>query len=89
MRLLLGAGRALVMRTGSLLAVLTLATAVAARIGTSAVAAHQVLFQIWFFLSLVLDALAIAGQAMIGKTLAHDAGEAAEISRRLLVLGLW
>jgi MATE family multidrug resistance protein len=88
-RLLLGAGRALVMRTGSLLAVLTLATAVAARIGTSAVAAHQVLFQIWFFLSLVLDALAIAGQAMIGKTLAHDAGEAAEISRRLLVLGLW
>ena len=88
LRLLLGAGRALILRTGSLLTVLTVATAIAARIGTSSVAAHLVMFQIWLFLSLILDALAIAGQAMIGKTLARDVGEAAAISRRLLVLGL-
>ena len=88
LRILLGAGRALILRIGSLLAVLTVATAIAARIGTSSVAAHLVMFQIWLFLSLVLDALAIAGQAMIGKTLALDVDDAAAISRRLLVLGL-
>jgi MATE family multidrug resistance protein len=87
--LLLGAGRALVIRTASLLAVLTLATAIAARLGTNQVAAHQVMFQVWLFLSLVLDALAIAGQAMIGTTLARDPEEAAAMSRRLLLLGLW
>jgi MATE family multidrug resistance protein len=87
--LLLGAGRALVIRTMALLGALTLATAVAARIGTNPVAAHQIMFQIWLFLSLALDALAIAGQAMIGKTLARDRREAAEIARRLLVLGSW
>ena len=87
--LLLRAGRALVVRTMALLGVLTLATAIAARIDTASVAAHQVMFQMWLFLALVLDALAIAGQAMIGKTLVIDRAEAAAISRRLLVLGLW
>ena len=85
--LLLAAGRSLVVRAGSLLAAFTLSTAVAARIGTVAVAAHQVMFQIWIFLALVLDALAIAGQAMVGRTLPRDVGESAAVSRRLLVLG--
>ena len=88
-RSLLGAGRALVIRTGALLAVLTIATAVAARVGTAQVAAHQVMFQVWLFLTLVLDALAIAGQAMIGKTFGVAVEDAAAISRRLLVLGVW
>jgi putative MATE family efflux protein len=87
LRLVVGAGRALVLRTGALLAVLTLATAVAARVGTDEVAAHQVVFQVWFFLSLVLDALAIAGQALIGKLLAVDRRSAAGVSVRLLWLG--
>ena len=89
LKVLLGAGGALVLRTGSLLTVLTVATAVAARIGTNPVAAHQVMFQVWLFLSLVLDALAIAAQAMIGKSLATNPQEAAALSKRLLVLGLW
>ncbi len=76
------------MRTGSLLAVLTLATAVAARIGTAEVAAHQVVFQVWFFLSLVLDALAIAAQALVGRNLTVDVVETEAISRRLLLYGL-
>jgi MATE family multidrug resistance protein len=88
LRVLLGAGRALVMRTGALLAVLTLATAVAARVGADAVAAHQIMFQVWLFLSLVLDALAIAAQAMVGMVAARDAAEGAALSRRLLTLGL-
>lgn len=87
LRLLLGAGRALVLRTGSLLAVLTLATAVAARVGTDEVAAHQVVFQVWFFLSLVLDALAIAGQALVGKMVAVDRRSAAQVAARLLWIG--
>ena len=88
-RSLLGAGRALVIRIGALLAVLTIATAVAARVGTAQVAAHQVMFQVWIFLTLVLDALAIAAQAMIGKTFGVAVEDAAAISRRLLVLGVW
>ena len=34
-----------------------------------AVAAHQVAFTIWLFLSLMLDAVAIAGQAIVGRYL--------------------
>lgn len=85
---LLGAGRALVIRTGSLLAVLTLATAVAARIDTTAVAAHQVLLQVWIFLALVVDALAIAAQALVGRTIVEDRQEARVIGDRLLALGM-
>ena len=39
------------------------------RTGTVAVAAHQVAFTIWLFLSLMLDAVAIAGQAIVGRYL--------------------
>ena len=88
LRPLLGAGRALVIRTGSLLAVITLATAVAARVGTTSVAAHQVLLQLWIFLALVVDALAIAAQAMVGKTIVADPFQARVISDRLLGMGL-
>jgi MATE family multidrug resistance protein len=88
LRPLLGAGRALVIRTGSLLAVMTIATAVAARLGTTAVAAHQVMLQLWIFLALVVDALAIAAQALVGRVIVEDRVEAREISDRLLAIGL-
>lgn len=88
LRPLIGAGRALVVRTGSLLAVMTLATAVAARLGTTAVAAHQVMLQLWIFLALVVDALAIAAQAMVGRVIVEDVVRARAISDRLLALGL-
>lgn len=83
-------GRDLFVRTGALLLALALATAVAARISDTALAAHQVAFQIWIFLALALDAVAIAGQAMIGRFLgAHDVAAARASSRRMLQLGLW
>src|SRR6266511_5112463 len=57
-------GVRLVIRTGSLLAAFLAATAIASRIGDDDVAAHQIAFQVFLFLGLSLDALAIAGQAM-------------------------
>lgn len=82
-------GGQLVMRTGSLLLALTAATAVASRIGDDSVAAHQIAFQVWLFLALSLDAVAIAGQAMIGRFLgAADPDTARAAARRMLDWGL-
>ena len=81
-------GRDLFLRTAALRGSLLLATAVATRIGTVDVAAHQIAFEIWSFLALVLDALAIAGQSMIGRFLgAGSAVEARVAGRRLLEWG--
>ncbi len=61
------AGGALVLRTAALLVAFTATTAVAARLGAVPVAAHQIAMQLFIFLSLTLDAVAIAAQAMLGK----------------------
>ena len=88
-RQLLVVGRDLFVRTGSLLASLAVATAVATRMGVVEVAAHQIAFQLWTFLALVLDALAIAGQAMIGRLLgAGDASGARDAARRMVQWGI-
>jgi MATE family multidrug resistance protein len=85
----LRAGRDIVIRTGALLSVFTLATAVAARISETAVAAHQVAFQVWVFLALTVDALAIAAQALIGRYLgAGETDQARRVADRLVVIGL-
>lgn len=82
-------GGALALRTLSLLLVFTYATAVAARLGTLDVAAHQVAAQIWLFLSLVVDALAVAGQALVGSALGRgDRAEARHVANMLLRWGL-
>jgi putative MATE family efflux protein len=87
-RLLVVAG-ALVVRTTALRGALVLATAVAARIGTTDVGAHQVAYELWNTLALALDALAIAGQALVGRALgAGDADGARAVGRRLLELGV-
>jgi len=85
---LFGAGKSMVLRNASLLAALTAATMVAARVGTESVAAHQIAIQLWIFLALVIDALAIAGQAIVGKELGgHSRDVARVVSNRLLALG--
>lgn len=63
---LLVVGRDLLVRTAALRASLVIATAVAARIGVTDLAAHQIAFELWSFLALVLDSIAIAGQALVG-----------------------
>lgn len=89
MRPFLRAGRDIAVRTLALLSVLTLATAVATRISDTAVAAHQVVFQVWTFLAMTVDALAIAAQALIGRYLGSGDDEAARrVADRLVVIGL-
>ncbi len=82
-------GGRLVIRTGSLLAAFLAATAIASRIGDDEVAAHQIAFQVFLFLGLSLDAIAIAGQAMIGRFLgAEDPREARAAARRMIEWGI-
>ncbi|RPA56367.1 MATE family efflux transporter [Gordonia oryzae] len=45
------------------------AAAVAARFGVAQVAAHQLVLQLWEFVSLFLDSVAIAAQALVGAAL--------------------
>ena len=79
----------LTVRTFALLGTLTLATAVATRVGTLQVAAHQVASQLWILLALIVDALAVAGQAMVAKYRgADDPLSARAASNRLLTWGL-
>jgi putative MATE family efflux protein len=68
---------------------LAVATAVASRLGTVPLAAHQVAFQLWSFLALSLDAVAIAAQAMVGRLLgAGDADAARSAARRMVEWGV-
>lgn len=86
---LAGAGHNLVVRTASLLVVFTATTAVAARLGEVPVAAHQIALQLFIFLSLVLDAIAIAAQAMLGAaTGARDHALLRRQADRLVGLGI-
>jgi putative MATE family efflux protein len=82
-------GSRLVVRTASLIVALLTATAIASRISDDAVAAHQICMQVLLFLALSLDALAIAGQAMIGRFLgASSVHDARAVGRRLIELGI-
>lgn len=83
-------GAQLVVRTGSLLVAFLVSGSIAARLGTVPVASHQVAWQLWFFLALSLDAIAIAGQAIVGRSLgAGDSASARASTRRMLEWGWW
>jgi putative MATE family efflux protein len=83
------AGAPLLVRTLSLRAVLLIATGVAAHLGDTAIAAHQVTASLWSFLAFALDAIAIAGQAIIGRYLgAEDAAGARAAAWRMVQWGL-
>jgi MATE family multidrug resistance protein len=69
LRDLLGISRDLLLRTLGLQAALFMGTRMAAALGTIPLAAHQVGWQLWAFLALLLDSLAIAGQALVGRLL--------------------
>jgi putative MATE family efflux protein len=84
-RSLVSIGAQLVVRTAALLGCFVLATAVCAHIGPATVAAHQIAFQLFGFLALLLDAIAIAGQVIVGRALGGgDADEAFAAARRML-----
>lgn len=83
------AGVPLLVRTLSLRAALMIATAVAARLGDTEVAAHQIILSLWSLMAFALDAIAIAGQAIIGRYLgADDAEGARQVCRRMVQWGV-
>jgi Na+-driven multidrug efflux pump len=69
MRAQLTMGRDLVLRAAAFQACFLSATAVAARTSAATAGAHQVGLQLWSFLALVLDSLAIAAQSLVGAAL--------------------
>jgi putative MATE family efflux protein len=83
------AGVPLVARTLTLRVAIIIATFVATSLGTTSVAAHQVAFSLWTFLALALDAIAIAAQALTGRSLgAADVAGTRAITRRMMWWGL-
>ncbi|MFI5829477.1 MATE family efflux transporter [Streptomyces sp. NPDC051578] len=83
------AGAPLLVRTLSLRAILMIATAVATRLGDADIAAHQILLSLWTLLAFALDAIAIAGQAIIGRYLgAGDTEGAKALCRRMVRWGV-
>lgn len=83
------AGVPLLVRTLSLRAVLMIATAVAARLGDTEIAAHQIVLSLWSLMAFALDAIAIAGQAIIGRYLGADDPEGArQACRRMVQWGI-
>lgn len=84
LRLQVVMGRDLLVRTLAFQACFLSAAAVAARMGAAALAAHQVVLQLWSFLALVLDSLAIAAQSLVGAALgAGDPRHAKQVAWRV------
>ncbi len=89
MRSLLKVGGDLIVRTLALRGFFTVATAVAARLGDVELGAHHIAFEITIFMALAMDAVAIAGQALVGRYLgAGDAAAARTVSRRMMGWGV-
>lgn len=77
-------GRDLILRSLSFQIAFLSAAAVAARFGAPALAAHQIMLQLWNFITLVLDSLAIAAQTLTGAALgAGTVGAARAVGRRV------
>jgi putative MATE family efflux protein len=75
----------LFVRSAALLVAFATASAVAARMGDSSLAAHQVAMGLFVFLALALDAIAIAAQVLVGGALGSaDAATAHAVGLRTL-----
>ncbi|XP_077254010.1 MATE efflux family protein isoform X2 [Tasmannia lanceolata] len=77
-------------RTLSVLITMTLGTSMAARQGPLAMAAHQICLQVWLAVSLLSDALAVSGQALIASSFSEgDYKKVKEIAYCVLKIGLF
>ncbi|MFG1709353.1 MATE family efflux transporter [Nonomuraea sp. M3C6] len=84
------AGFALLIRTVCLRVVLVAATVFATRMGEAELAAYAIATQVWTLLAFALDAIAIAGQAITGRSLgAGDAAATRAATRRMVQWGVW
>ena len=77
MRPMVRVGRQIFVRTAALYASFLVAASVLARIGDAQLGAHQIAFQLYIFLALLLDAIAIAGQVIVGRMLGAGDAEGA------------
>jgi putative MATE family efflux protein len=68
-RRVLTLGKWIFIRTTALMGSFVLAGAVATRVGEASIGAHQIAFQLFIFLALVLDSIAIAGQIIVAREL--------------------
>ncbi|MFI6174248.1 MATE family efflux transporter [Nonomuraea sp. NPDC051191] len=84
------AGFALLIRTVCLRIVLIVGTVVATRMGQAQLAAYAIAGQVWNLMAFALDAIAIAGQAITGRSLgAGDTVVTRAATRRMMQWGLW
>ena len=80
MRPMVRIGRQIFVRTTALYASFLVAASVCARMGDPELGAHQIALQLFFFLALVLDSVAIAGQVIVGRMLGAGDSERARAS---------
>ncbi|MGP4096070.1 MATE family efflux transporter [Nonomuraea sp. KM90] len=84
------AGFALLIRTLCLRIVLLVATVIATRMGQAELAAYALATQVWTLLAFALDAIAIAGQAITGRSLgAGDVAATRAATKRMVQWGIW
>lgn len=84
----LKSGALLIGRTVAVLATTTVATSMAARLGPVLMAGHEICFQVWLAVSLLTDALALAGQALLASGFSQgNYGQARQVVYRILQIG--
>ncbi|CAL5341007.1 unnamed protein product [Camellia sinensis] len=82
-------GFLLLMRVIAAIFCVTLAASMAARLGSTSMAAFQICLQVWLAASLLADGLAVAGQAILASAFARkDLDKATATASRVLQLGL-
>ncbi|XP_050244040.1 protein DETOXIFICATION 44, chloroplastic isoform X1 [Quercus robur] len=85
----LKSGGLLIGRTLAVLVTMTLATSMAAREGPIPMAGHQICIQVWLAVSLLTDALALAGQALLASGYSQGNYEQSrQVIYRVLQIGL-
>jgi len=79
----------LLLRTVTLQLAITVTTVIASRLGSTALAGHQITLGLWNLLALALDAIAIAAQAIVGRALgAGNLGQVRSRTRRMIIWGV-
>lgn len=87
-RRLLRDARPIVVRTVALGAAITASAAIAARVGGATLAGHQITAQVWLFLALIVDALAVPAQVFVGAELGGaEVAAACDVGDRCLRIG--
>lgn len=85
----LKSGALLTGRTLAVFVTTTLATSLAARDGPISMAGHQICFQVWLALSMLTDALALAGQALLASDYSQgNYSRAREVVYKVLQIGI-